>query len=254
MNAPQTTPAPATAKARVPARPILNQTAQTGDLAAIAAKTAALDKAHPNTAAKPAAPATKKPAMSDKDKLAAEKAKAKLAAEKEAAKAKAEKEKAAAKAKADKEKAAAKEQAEKAKAKEKAEKAKAKEAADKAKAAEKAKAQAEREKARAERLAAGGKDRLVPANLAAYHVDKEKKTAGGHASVDSDDELAQKLRGLSIDEVYKHAAAVLKEPEADLRAKYAHLNVGMQRMNLGNRMRAAVMKHDEKAKPEAAKK
>ena len=79
---------------------------------------------------------------------------------------------------------------------------------------------------------------MVPADLSRYHVDKEKKTAGGHASVDTNDELAQKLRGKTLDEVYAQAAKVLNEPEKDLRAKYTHLNVGMQRMNLGNRMRA----------------
>jgi colicin import membrane protein len=83
-------------------------------------------------------------------------------------------------------------------------------------------------------------------------VDKECKTAGGHASVDKNDELAQKLRGLTIDEVYTHAEAILKEPKADLMAKYAHLNTGMQRMNLGNRMRAAVMKVNAPVKPAKA--
>lgn len=72
-----------------------------------------------------------------------------------------------------------------------------------------------------------------------YHKDKAKKTAGGHTSVDSNDALAQKLRGKDLDHVYKEAARILKEPESALRAKYKGLNVGMQRMNLGNRMRAA---------------
>ena len=45
--------------------------------------------------------------------------------------------------------------------------------------------------------------------------------------------------GFTLDEVYKLAAKELKESEKDLRARYRHLNPGMQRMNLGNRMRAA---------------
>lgn len=73
-----------------------------------------------------------------------------------------------------------------------------------------------------------------------YNHDKEKKTAGGHVSVDCADAIATKLRGKSLDDVYAFAAKALDEPEKELRAKYKHLNVGMQRMNLGNRVRAAV--------------
>lgn len=73
-----------------------------------------------------------------------------------------------------------------------------------------------------------------------YHKDTEKKTSGGHVSVDCNDELATKLRGKDLDSVYAFAAKTLKEPEADLRKRYKHLNVGMQRMNLGNRCRAAL--------------
>lgn len=73
-----------------------------------------------------------------------------------------------------------------------------------------------------------------------YHHDKEHKTAGGHVSVDCNDDVANKLRGKDIDQCYAIAAKVLEVPEKELRAKYAKLNVGMQRMNLGNRIRAAV--------------
>jgi hypothetical protein len=52
------------------------------------------------------------------------------------------------------------------------------------------------------------------------------------------DEVAMSLMGLTLDEVYAAASPVLGVPEPDLRAKYGHLNPGMQRMNLGNRMRA----------------
>lgn len=195
--------------------------------AAILAKMDAKTKAQAEAKAKKEADAKAKAEKAKADAKAKEeaaKAAAKAKAEKEKEAARAAKEKAEAKAKADKEKAAAK-----------AADAKAKEAARK-----------EREKARAAahaaRLAAGGKDRLVPANLDLYHKDTEKKTAGGHVSVDRDDELAKKLRGLPIDAVYKEASKVLKEDEKALRGKYAHLNVGMQRMNLGNRMRAAQAK------------
>lgn len=72
-----------------------------------------------------------------------------------------------------------------------------------------------------------------------YVHDKEKRTAGGHVSVHNGDEIAQKLLGKDLDQVYTMAARTLKEDEAELRKKYKHLNIGMQRMNLGNRMRAA---------------
>ncbi len=66
------------------------------------------------------------------------------------------------------------------------------------------------------------------------------KNASGHTSYDNGDDVATKLRGKTLDEVYAHAAKTLKEPEKDLRAKYKHLNPGMQRMSLGNRMRKVV--------------
>jgi hypothetical protein len=68
---------------------------------------------------------------------------------------------------------------------------------------------------------------------------KALKSAGGNATMDNGDELAKKLRGAELDEVYKEASKILGETQTALRAKYGHLNVGMQRMNLGNRMRAA---------------
>lgn len=176
----------------------------------------------------------KEKAAAAKAKADAAAAKAKAKAEKEAAKAKAAKEAAATKERIAKERAAAKAKAEKERAEKKA--AKEKEAAAKAAAREAAKAEREA------RRAAGGAPRLVPANLAAYHFDKEKKTAGGNISVDCGDKLAVKLRGMSLEQVFAEAAMVLGEKESDLRTKYAHLNPGMQRMNLGNRMRAAQAK------------
>lgn len=63
------------------------------------------------------------------------------------------------------------------------------------------------------------------------------KNASGHTSYDNGDDVATTLRGKTLDEVYVAAAKKLKEPEKDLRAKYKHLNPGMQRMSLGNRLR-----------------
>lgn len=64
-------------------------------------------------------------------------------------------------------------------------------------------------------------------------------TASGNTSLNCGDDLAKKLAGKDLDAVYKLAAKTLDVPEKDLRSRYAKLNVGMQRMNLGNRMRAA---------------
>lgn len=43
---------------------------------------------------------------------------------------------------------------------------------------------------------------------------------------------------IPLDSMYQQAAKALGEKEADLRKKYAHLNPGLQGMNLRNRMRA----------------
>jgi hypothetical protein len=66
------------------------------------------------------------------------------------------------------------------------------------------------------------------------------KNASGHTSYDNGDDVATKLRGKTLEDVYAYAAKQLKEPEKDLRAKYKHLNPGMQRMSLGNRLRKVV--------------
>lgn len=76
---------------------------------------------------------------------------------------------------------------------------------------------------------------------------KEKgTTAGGHQMIDNGDKTAVALRGMDLDKLYVYAAKVLKEDKdgnrltADsLKKQYKHLNAGMVRMNLGNRLRAA---------------
>lgn len=59
-------------------------------------------------------------------------------------------------------------------------------------------------------------------------------------SMDKGDSVAQSLRGLSMDEVYKQAAKITHIGVADLTSRFAHLNPGMQRMNLGNMIRKAI--------------
>ena len=70
-------------------------------------------------------------------------------------------------------------------------------------------------------------------------VDREHKTAGGNTSVHCGDDLAVFLRGKSLEQVYELATKVFG-PGNGLRARYGHLNPGQQRMNVGNRLRAAV--------------
>ncbi len=60
-----------------------------------------------------------------------------------------------------------------------------------------------------------------------------------------DDYVAQSLDGFTLEEVYAVASALTETTVKDLNAKYNHLNGGMQRMNLGNRIRGAVTKQDK---------
>lgn len=187
-------------------------------------------QAEATTVAAPAAEATKAPAKRSpkKDAQTANKKQTDKAKEKAAA----AKAKEAEKAKAAKEKAAAKKAADKAKA-------------DAKKEAAKAKALAKKEAA-ALKKANGNDERLVPANLESYVVDKEKKTPKGNPSVHCNDDVANLLLGKDLDKVYELAAKTLAKAgiegasEAELRKRYKNLNPGMQRMNLGNRMRGAL--------------
>lgn len=55
------------------------------------------------------------------------------------------------------------------------------------------------------------------------------------------DETAKALVGLTLEQMYQEASEVLGVPAADLKEKYKHLNPGLQRMNLGNRMRKVML-------------
>lgn len=77
------------------------------------------------------------------------------------------------------------------------------------------------------------------------------KSASGAVSKHSGDTVATALEGLTLEEVYELASEAMDTPVAELQAKYEHLNGGMQRMNLGNRIRGVIGKIDrnnEKAK------
>ena len=59
-------------------------------------------------------------------------------------------------------------------------------------------------------------------------------------SMDKGDSVAQQLRGMTYDEVYKFASKIVNASVSDLRSRFDHLNPGMQRMNLGNMIRKAM--------------
>lgn len=64
---------------------------------------------------------------------------------------------------------------------------------------------------------------------------------------DVNDEVAKMLReAADLDGTYAIGAKYLKEKESALRAKYEHLNLGQQRMVIGNRMRAKWKKEHAK--------
>lgn len=75
-------------------------------------------------------------------------------------------------------------------------------------------------------------------DLSRYFV-SDQKTPSGRKTIDCNDEIGVELRGMAIDRVYEIAAERLETTVDALRSQYGHLNVGMQRMNLGNRIRGA---------------
>jgi hypothetical protein len=75
-------------------------------------------------------------------------------------------------------------------------------------------------------------------------VDKEKyqaaRTSRGTKSLNNGDIVATTLEGLNLGEVQDLADAFIGDN--DYRTRYTALNPGMQRMNIGNRMRGAISK------------
>lgn len=68
------------------------------------------------------------------------------------------------------------------------------------------------------------------------------KSKSGHATLHNGDHTAQTLAEMDLDQIFAHVAIMTGHDEIALRKMYAHLNPGMQRMNLGNRVRAAAKK------------
>jgi len=98
-------------------------------------------------------------------------------------------------------------------------------------------------------------------------VDRTKYQKGrspaGKTSLNNGDDVAQTLEGLSAEDIYAiteklkgfyptKAKGKTAESVDELRELYKPLNIGMQRMNLGNKIRTWVRKRDEEvAKAEA---
>ncbi len=70
-------------------------------------------------------------------------------------------------------------------------------------------------------------------------------SGSGKRTKNCGDEIASALDGFTLEEVQKVASEMRDIPVKDLSEKYAHLNIGQQRMNLGNLIRGAVAKLDK---------
>ncbi len=70
-------------------------------------------------------------------------------------------------------------------------------------------------------------------------------SGSGKRTKNCGDDIAAALDGFTLEEVQKVASKMRDIPVKELAAKYEHLNVGQQRMNLGNLIRGAVAKLDK---------
>jgi len=75
-------------------------------------------------------------------------------------------------------------------------------------------------------------------------------TPSGRSTIDIDDDVAEQLRGMNFETAAKAVAKEMvalgeKTTAGELMAKYEHLNPGMQRMNLGNKLRGAIKRAEE---------
>jgi hypothetical protein len=84
------------------------------------------------------------------------------------------------------------------------------------------------------------------ADLSKYTRHADIKTASGRPTYDIGDKTAEVLRGKDLDAVYEVTVKTIAKLTGEkgltvdeLKTKYSKLNPGQQRMNLGNRLRAA---------------
>lgn len=68
------------------------------------------------------------------------------------------------------------------------------------------------------------------------------KAASGKSSRHSGDPIAVALEGKSLEECFEYVAEAMGESPEDYAARWAHLNVGQQRMCVGNRLRTFLKK------------
>lgn len=68
------------------------------------------------------------------------------------------------------------------------------------------------------------------------------RAASGAKTQHNGDPVATALNGATLEEVFGLAAEAIESTPTELAEKYGHLNPGMQRMNLGNRIRGVVNK------------
>ena len=87
--------------------------------------------------------------------------------------------------------------------------------------------------------------RSMSQTLLNYRAKYESATSySGAKSLNNGDDVAHFLDGMSPTEVLQAAERILGFEDGELQAKYAHLNAGQQRMNGGNRIRAALKRED----------
>jgi colicin import membrane protein len=85
-----------------------------------------------------------------------------------------------------------------------------------------------------------GMRRCLTAVFRHYPKYVKGETAAGNSTADNGDSIAERLRGKDLDAVYGIVAKATGESAKALKARYAKLNPGMQRMNLGNKLRGAL--------------
>lgn len=87
--------------------------------------------------------------------------------------------------------------------------------------------------------------RDMSSTLQHYRTEYEPTTAySGRKSLSCGDEVAEFLAGMSPTEVLQVAEQVLGLEDGELQTRYENLNPGQQRMNGGNRIRAALKRGD----------
>jgi hypothetical protein len=104
---------------------------------------------------------------------------------------------------------------------------------------EAAKAEKEAAKAAEGETGAEGSEKLLNPDLSRY-VLHDTVTASGRKQIDIDDDVAKILREKTLEEVYSYTAKLCEVTIKSLKERYETLNPGMQRMNLGNKVRAAM--------------